>query len=540
MIYCINPKCSNRENPNDVDTCQHCGSSLLINDRYRVIKPLRPLNPTYPTDIYEVKDWGGVDDDWGAIKILKVLKYNNNPDLVRHFQQEARVLMFLRDSGFPRVEPDAYFTFSPKKATQKLHCLVMEKIEGENLSLWIQENGPITLENAIEWLTELTQLLHKLHEQNLAHRDIKPSNIVLRPNGSLSLIDFGIAGVDNWGETCVGTTGYAPNEQIIGKAVLQSDFFALGRTFIELLTAIPPMDFPSDEKTGKLFWRGKAKTLNFKQPADLLFADLLDDLMQPAHEKRPRNTRAILKRIQVIEKALENPVKFRYQKLAITAGLIVAGIIAIPFLFPTLNDLFRRIGTEKYLQGDFQGAKFYYSLAEGINPNSGPNLYSIGIICEDQKNLECARKKYLAATKADEPNSAASAISNLSRIEILNRNIDTAINLLTPNLQRSQHPRINAALYKNLGWAEYVKGNNSQAETHLRKAIQLKEEKPEYKKWPAPHCLLAKVLEEQSKKQAALLQWDYCLKYAHPQDSIEEQTWQLEAYQRLNKPPKQK
>ena len=131
-----------------------------------------------------------------------------------------------------------------------------------------------------------------------------PPTLFYRPNGSLSLIDFGIAGVDNWGETCVGTTGYAPNEQIIGKAVLQSDFFALGRTFVELITAIPPIDFPSDAKNGKIFWREKAKILNFKQPADLLFADLLDDLMQPAPEKRPRNTRTILKRIKVIEKAL--------------------------------------------------------------------------------------------------------------------------------------------------------------------------------------------------------------------------------------------
>ncbi|MCT7951272.1 protein kinase [Ancylothrix sp. C2] len=540
MIYCINPKCSNRENPNDLDACHHCGSSLLINDRYRVVKPLRPLNPTYPTDIYEVKDWGGVDEDWGAIKVLKVLKYNNNSDLVRHFQQEARVLMFLRDSGFPSVQPEGYFTFSPKKTTQKLHCLVMEKIEGENLTTWLQENGPINLENALEWLKELTQLIDKLHEQNLAHRDIKPSNIVVRPNGNLSIIDFGIAGVDNWGETCVGTTGYAPSEQIIGKAVLRSDFFALGRTFVELITGLSPMDFPSDEKTGKIFWREKAKTLNFKQPADLLFAGLLDDLMQPAYEKRPRNTRAILKRIQVIEKALENPVKFRYQKLAITAGLIVAGIISIPFVFPTLNDLFRRIGTDKYLEGDLQGAKIYYSLAEKINPNFGPNLYSIGLICEDQKNLECARNKYLAASKSDEQHSAASAISNLSRIEILNRNIDTAINLLTPNLERSNHPRIKAALYKNLGWAEYAKGNSSQAETHLQKAIKLKDENPEYKNWSAPHCLLAKVLEEQGKKPAALLQWDYCLKYAHLPNRIEEQTWRVEAYQRLNKSAKQK
>ena len=205
-----------------------------------------------------------------------------------------------------------------------------------------------------------------------------------------------------------------------------------------------------------------------------------------------------------------------------------------------MHDQLRSIGTTKYLQGDFQGAKFYYTLAEGINPNSGANLYSMGVICEDMKNLECARNKYIAASKAKDPDAAASAISNLSRIEIFNRNLDTAINLLKPNLDRASNPRINAALYKNLAWAEYIKNDYNQAETHLEKAIELKNQTTEHKEWSAPHCLLAQVLEKQGKKQESIFQWDYCLKYAHYQDRIEEKTWQLQGYQLLNKSEKLK
>ena len=128
MSYCINPQCLNRQNPDNLESCQACGTSLLIQKRYRIVRPLKKPQPTHPTDIFEVEDWGTGLEDWGSLKILKVLKYNNNPDLVRLFKQEARVLMWLRHPGIPRIEPDDYFTVYPHKSHQLLHCLVMEKI----------------------------------------------------------------------------------------------------------------------------------------------------------------------------------------------------------------------------------------------------------------------------------------------------------------------------------------------------------------------------------------------------------------------------
>ena len=236
MSYCINPKCQQRDNSDNLSDCQSCGCELLINQRYRIVKPLRELNPAFPTDIFEVIDLGLGGDDWGVRKVLKVLKYSNNPALVRLFQQEARVLMFLQHSGIPKVEPDGYFTVQLPKGRKQLYCLVMEFIEGENLADWINKHGGISDEFALVWLAELTNILDSLHSQNLLHRDIKPSNLLVRPNGQLALIDFGIVGVGEWGQTKVGTTGYAAPEQIVGEAVIQSDFFALGRTLVHLLT----------------------------------------------------------------------------------------------------------------------------------------------------------------------------------------------------------------------------------------------------------------------------------------------------------------
>ncbi len=127
MNYCINPQCQNRQNLEGLDLCQSCSTELLIKNRYRIIRPLRESQSANPTEIFEVEDWGIGLGDWGSLKVLKVLKYDNNPDLVRLFKQEARVLMWLRHPGIPRVEPDGYFTVSTHKSSQQLHCLVMEK-----------------------------------------------------------------------------------------------------------------------------------------------------------------------------------------------------------------------------------------------------------------------------------------------------------------------------------------------------------------------------------------------------------------------------
>ncbi|HIK28387.1 MAG: protein kinase [Oscillatoriaceae bacterium SKW80] len=295
MSYCINPQCNYRENPENLMQCQNCGASLVICDRYRLIKPLRQLSPAHPTEIFEVRDWHTCLNTWGTFKVLKVLKYNNNPELVRLFEQEARVLIFLRHPGIPKVEPDGYFTVALPNNSRRMRCLVMEKIEGETLADFINKNQTISCESALKWLRQLTEILQQLHRHDIVHRDIKPANIILAKNNRLVLIDFGTVGIDSWKATPVGSIGYAAPEQLSGKAVLQSDFFALGRTFVHLLTGISPMDFPTCAKTGKLLWQNK---VNANIPQKL--KELIDDLMAPLPQQRPENAASILQRIDTL------------------------------------------------------------------------------------------------------------------------------------------------------------------------------------------------------------------------------------------------
>lgn len=297
VSYCLNPECPKPSDPLNLPNriCRHCGWEILLQGRYRVVHCLAEGGFSKTFEVL----------DRETPKVLKLL-LDNNPKAVALFQQEARVLSYLKHPGIPKVESDGYFIISPKNTQHPLHCLVMEKIEGWNLEEWLLTNQhqPISQQQAIDWLKQITNILDLVHRQEYFHRDIKPSNIMLRPNGQLALIDFGTAreisgtylAKVGGGKNVTGiiSTGYTPLEQVNGKAVPQSDFFALGRTFVFLLTGKSPNDFPEDAHTGELLWQDNAPQIS-KQ-----LADFINYLMAPFPGNRPQSTQVILQYLEDI------------------------------------------------------------------------------------------------------------------------------------------------------------------------------------------------------------------------------------------------
>ncbi|MDX2240973.1 MAG: serine/threonine-protein kinase [Leptolyngbyaceae cyanobacterium bins.302] len=288
-----------------------------LQNRYHVLQPLGKggLSQTYDVE------------DVGTIKVLKVLnlqRFDNQEGkqkAIALFQREADVLSRLDFPGIPRVEADGYFVLG-EPGQEPIYCLVMEKIVGQDLEQWLEarNNEPIAQTQAVSWLRQLVIILETLHQAGLIHRDIKPANIMLRPDGQLFLIDFG--GVREVTETYLrnitGTglisPGYTPPEQAEGKAVLQSDYFALGRTVVHLLTGKHPLDFERDLRTGKLLWYGSA--LQITKP----FADLIDYLMAIMPGRRPQTAQLILKYLDEIEASV----------IASTTIPKLMGAIAVP------------------------------------------------------------------------------------------------------------------------------------------------------------------------------------------------------------------
>jgi serine/threonine protein kinase len=298
MSLCINPVCSQPNHPDNDENrfCQSCGSQLELIGRYRVLRLLS--DKTGFGKIYEAYQQD-------TPKILKVLKeeLTNDSKALALFQQEAKVLQQLNHPGIPQTE--GYFPYQTRN-NLILHCLVMEKIAGPNLEQWLkqQQNRPISEAQAIVWLKQLLEILDLVHNQQYLHRDIKPSNIMIRPDGQLVLIDFGTAReitrtylANSGGMTAISSSGYSPPEQMRGQAIPSSDFFALGRTFVFLLTGFPPEQL-YDPHLDILQWRHHA---NHVSP---LLLDFIDWLISTEVSKRPSNAEEISRRLAAIEHQL--------------------------------------------------------------------------------------------------------------------------------------------------------------------------------------------------------------------------------------------
>ncbi len=166
------------------------------------------------------------------------------------FEREAAVLRSLRHHGIPEVHDLFRDVWDGTPAA----FLVMEYVEGVSLGQMIAEQRQLEPADVVHVFLELLGILDYLHGRvpPVLHRDIKPSNIILRPDGIPALVDFGsvrrvFLGPEEAGSTVVGTYGYMPYEQYMGQASPASDLYALGATFLHLLTGRPPREFMTGE-----------------------------------------------------------------------------------------------------------------------------------------------------------------------------------------------------------------------------------------------------------------------------------------------------
>ncbi|MBV6625807.1 MAG: tetratricopeptide repeat protein [Rivularia sp. (in: Bacteria)] len=582
MIYCINPECKQRKNPDNISTCQYCGTSLLVNHKYRLIKPLRPLTHQSYTDIFEVFD----GENYKVIKILKV----NSPQYVKMFEREAFTLQLLNHPGIPKVEPEDYFTFTPNDDSGELHCLVMEKIPGQNLEQWLIENGAISSKQALNWLRQLVEILDILHTNYFFHRDIKPSNIILKPDGKLALIDFGTVrdmsntylvkiGVGkNENVTTTMSGGYTPQEQVDGKAVPQSDFYALGRTFVHLLTGKSPTELPNNPKTGKLIWRNKTRKISHP------LADFIDEMMAPLPADRPQRAFQMLQYLNPRKLFLKSILRFLMSPQFKYTSIVIVIVLASFFIIQTWTKPLRAAhqelkGREALKDENFDKAIKSFKKATELDPNKADYQNSLGLVCKQQKYFECALSRYQKSlelgnsditTKATvyynmatlyedvrdfdkaiehyqkaiefQGNDKVSLIvadarNNYARLLIWRKkNNQQAIEEISKSLQAIEQKKASTSksnLYKNLGWAYLQLGNLQAAEKYLEKAIEFDEYKT-----AAAHCLRATVLQQIESKDT-LSSWQKCRDY-DAEGLPEVETWQLDAIRNLNSTKQQK
>lgn len=202
----------------------HGGMSVVymaINEKANKTWAVKEVRKDGVLDFEAVKQGLIVETD-----MLKKLKHPNLPSII------------------DVIEDDATF------------LIVMDYIEGNPLSKALEEYGAQPQEYVIEWAKQLCDVLGYLHSRvpPIIYRDMKPSNIMLKPDGNLTLIDFGTAREfkeKNLADTtCLGTVGYAAPEQFggMGQTDARTDIYCLGATLYHLVTGCNPSEPPYEIK----------------------------------------------------------------------------------------------------------------------------------------------------------------------------------------------------------------------------------------------------------------------------------------------------
>ncbi|MCA9230110.1 MAG: serine/threonine protein kinase [Planctomycetales bacterium] len=188
-----------------------------------------------------------------AIKVLPQNRVTDSTYLER-FYVEARAAAKLDDPNIVR----AYDIDSTSDG--KTHYLIMEYVDGQDLHVLVKEKGRLDYDTAADYIAQVATGLEHAHEMGLVHRDIKPANCLLDRNGTVKLLDMGLARLigdeasltlDN-NENVLGTADYLAPEQALDshKADSRADIYSLGCTFYYLLTGHPP--FPEGSITERL------------------------------------------------------------------------------------------------------------------------------------------------------------------------------------------------------------------------------------------------------------------------------------------------
>ena len=203
--------------------------------RYKIIQQ---IGRGGMADVYLARDLI-LDGEEVAVKVLRT-NYQTDPIAVARFQREAKAMADLDHPNIVRI------TDIGEEDGQQY--LAMEYVAGLDLKRYIKENAPLSNEEAVRLMGQILLAMRLAHTQGIIHRDLKPQNVLLTADGNAKVSDFGIAVA--FAETSLtqtnsmlGSVHYLSPEQARGsKATIQSDIYAMGIIFYEMLTGHIPYD----------------------------------------------------------------------------------------------------------------------------------------------------------------------------------------------------------------------------------------------------------------------------------------------------------
>ncbi len=262
--------------------------------RYRLIEPLG--------EGATARVWLAEEADGGALLAAKELRLKSAPDWksLELFERGAQVLRGLDHPGVPRFRE-----LLREGDDDPRLWLVEEFVPGDDLRRRVRAGETFSRDEVLRIGAGIAEVLAYLHGRlpPIVHRDVKPSNVIVRPDGGVVLIDFGavqhaLRQHTLAGSTVVGSYGYMPPEQFMGRAEPASDLYALGATLVFLTSGREPSELPVREM--RLDFRAAV--------ADAGLVALLDELLDPRVERRPQRASDVQRRLLGLRTPTARPV----------------------------------------------------------------------------------------------------------------------------------------------------------------------------------------------------------------------------------------
>ncbi|GAA0913365.1 serine/threonine-protein kinase [Virgisporangium aurantiacum] len=268
---------------------------VVVNNRYE----LEPL-PAAKGGMGEV--WFGRDMKLERRVAVKFVRFGaGKPEdvMIRRFVRESRIAARLEHPGVPAVYDVGMYQGRP--------YLVMQRIDGTSVSDLVTDQGPLPVGWAAAIAAQTCAVLSVAHAASLIHRDLKPSNLMLEPDGSIKVLDFGLAvGVDandfskitHIGQP-IGTPHYMAPEQVLGAlSSPASDLYALGCTLHEMLCGTPVFSGSTsftvmNKQVGEL--PAPVRSIRADVPTEL--DELVLSLLEKKPEDRPASADAVYDRL---------------------------------------------------------------------------------------------------------------------------------------------------------------------------------------------------------------------------------------------------
>lgn len=179
-----------------------------------------------------------------AMKIPRMTASDGAENIVS-FEIEQQILSALKGRHVPR--------FVAAGDLSRLPYLVMEYVEGQTLQHWLDHRDTVTVPEMAALGAAMARAVHSLHQQNVCHLDLKPANVLIRPDGSAVMLDFGLSCHAQYPDLlaeelrkAVGSPVWISPEQVVGvRGDPRSDIFAIGVMLYELATGELPFGEPA-------------------------------------------------------------------------------------------------------------------------------------------------------------------------------------------------------------------------------------------------------------------------------------------------------